>query len=102
MNWSTILFCALLTAPLTLAADGQAAYDKECKRCHGAKGEGNPKIASMLKVEILHLGSADVQKKSDAQLKKIIVEGTGKMKPVKGLSAKDTSDVVALIRTMKK
>lgn len=103
MSWVIRLLCIFLTAPLALllAADGRAAYDRECKRCHGANGEGNPKIASMLKVAIRHLGSAEVQKKSDAELKKIIVAGAGKMKPVTKLSAQETADVVALLRTMK-
>ncbi len=56
-----MLLCTLPTAPLTLlgAAVGRAAYDKACKRCHGANGEGNQMIASMMKVEIHHLGSAE-------------------------------------------
>ncbi|MBM3811599.1 MAG: cytochrome c [Acidimicrobiia bacterium] len=83
------------------AATGKELYDKSCKACHGAQGEGNPGMAKMLKVEIRHLGSPEVQKSTDAQLKKAILEGTGKMKPVK-LSAADADAVVAFVRTLKK
>jgi hypothetical protein len=55
----------------------------------------------MMKVEIPALGSKEVQAKSDAELKKVITEGKGKMKPVAGLSAKQVDNVVAFIRTLK-
>ena len=83
------------------AAAGKAPYTKKCKMCHGTEGQGNPGMAKMLKVEIKHLGSKDVQEKSDDQLKKDITEGVGKMKPVKGLSAADVTNIVAFIRTLK-
>jgi len=43
-----------------------------------------------------------VQKKTDAELKKIIEEGSGKMKPVKGLSEIDIANVIAYVRTLAK
>ena len=84
------------------AADGKAVYDKSCKTCHGANGEGNAAIAKVMKVELKALGSAEVQAKSDADLKANVVKGVGKMKPVAGLSAKQVDDVVAFVRTLKK
>ena len=56
----------------------------------------------MLKVEIKDLKSAEVQGMSDADLKKTISDGTGKMKPVKAVSASDADNVVAYIRSLKK
>jgi DNA-binding protein YbaB len=47
------------------------------------------------------LASKEVQAKSDADLKKVILEGQGKMKPVAGVTAKQADDVVAYVRTMK-
>jgi mono/diheme cytochrome c family protein len=84
------------------APAGKAVYDKKCTTCHGANGEGNPKLAQMLKAEIRDLGSAEVQGKPDGELKKIIVEGTGKMKPVKELSGTDVDAVIAFIRSLAK
>jgi len=84
------------------AAAGQAAYDKSCKSCHGATGVANPSVAKMMKVEIKDLGSSDVQGLSDADLKKVITDGKGKMKGVKSLSAADVNNVIAHIHTFKK
>jgi cytochrome c6 len=84
------------------AADGKPVYDAKCKMCHMADGSGNPGIAKAMKVTMKPLGSAEVQAKSDAELKKIIKDGTGKMRPVAGLSAKQVDEVVAYVRTLKK
>ena len=80
------------------AKEGKVAYDKSCKSCHGADGVANPAIAKMMKVDMKPLSSQEVQAMSDADLKKIINEGKGKMKPVKT----NADDVIAYVRTMKK
>ncbi len=84
------------------AAAGKALYDKSCKSCHGADGTANPNIAKMMKVEIKDLGSADVQARSDADLKKVVTEGQGKMKPIKSVAGKDLDNVIAYVRSLKK
>ena len=84
------------------AAAGKAVFSKKCASCHGANGEGNQTIANALKVQLRPLGSADVQSSTDAQLKKIILEGKDKMKPVKDVDTKSADDVVAYLRTLKK
>ena len=81
---------------------GKVAYDKSCKSCHGVSGVANPAIAKMMKVEMKDLGSTEVQGLSDADFKKIITEGKGKMKPVKSLSRDAVDGVVAYIHTLKK
>jgi mono/diheme cytochrome c family protein len=92
------------TAPL-FAADataGKELYGKKCASCHGAAGEGKAAIAKTMKVELRHLGSKEVQAKSDANLKKDILEGAGKMKAVAGIDANAADDLVAYLRTLKK
>src|SRR5262245_48033891 len=84
------------------AAAGKEIYSKKCASCHGTAGEGKDSVAKMLKVEIRPLGSKEVQAKSDEDLKKVILEGSGKMKAVAGVDAKTADDVVAFIRTLKK
>ena len=84
------------------ATAGKAVFDKSCKSCHGATGEPNPAIAKMMKVEMKDLGSADIQKMSDADLKKVVAEGFGKMKPITSVTGKAQDEVVAYIRTFKK
>ena len=101
----TTLTMVVLTATAGMAADamaGKAAYDRSCKSCHGADGTPNAAIAKMMKVDMKDLKSAEVQAMSDADLKKIIIEGKGKMKPVKTVAGGDADNVVAYIRSLKK
>jgi mono/diheme cytochrome c family protein len=97
-----IVAAVVWAAPAGTASAGKEIYDKTCKTCHGADGGGNPAIAKMMKVELHPLGSKDVQGKTDEELKKIISQGTGKMKPVAGVSGKQIDDVVAYVRSLKK
>ena len=96
----------LLTAPLAsallVAADGKALYMSACKSCHGEDGTPKASLAKMMKVEMRHLGDPAVLAQSDAELKKAITDGFGKMKPVKSVSAADAGDVVKFMRTLKK
>ena len=84
------------------ATAGKAVYDRACKTCHGAMGEGNPNIAKAMKVEVADLRSPEVQKMSDDDLKKAVTDGKGKMQPVRSVTGKSVDDVVAFLRTLKK
>ena len=94
----------LYVNPLASAdtAAGKDLYGKKCASCHGVAGEGKDSVAKMLKVEFKPLDSKEVQARSDADLKKIVLEGTGKMKGVKDLEAKGADDIVAYVRTLAK
>jgi mono/diheme cytochrome c family protein len=105
MNFWNLIVSAVAAAGLCVAADAKAGaelYAKACKSCHGADGTPNPGVAKMMKVEMRHLGSAEVQALSDDKWRADIEEGTGKMKPVKSLSGKQVTDVIAFCRTLKK
>jgi cytochrome c5 len=98
-----VLIVVVVTPALAAdAAAGHAVYDKKCKMCHGAAGEGNPGMAKALKTTIQPLGSPDVQKASDSDLKKVVTQGKDKMKPPAGLSGADVDNVIAFVRTLKK
>jgi mono/diheme cytochrome c family protein len=84
------------------ANSGKAVYSNKCMICHGADGEGATGYAKALRLEPARLSSDRVQKKTDAELKKIILEGSGKMKPRKDLSEIDIDNVIAYIRTLRK
>src|SRR5258708_18038373 len=97
MRTSLIVFGIALAASLQ-AADakaGKTAYDKSCKSCHTPDGSGNAAVAKMMKVELRDLKSAEVQALSDADLKKVITAGKGKMKPVAAVSEGDAEHIVA-------
>src|SRR5690242_12186274 len=76
-------------------AAGKIVYEKKCRICHGDNGEGNPDVAKKLKANQKPLYDPEVQKMSDADFKKAISEGTGKMKPPKNVSATDMDNVIA-------
>jgi mono/diheme cytochrome c family protein len=84
------------------AAAGKDAYMKKCASCHGPDGLGKDQIAQMMKIKFTPLGAKEVQAKSDADLKKIAIEGGGKMKPVKDVDDKMGDDIVAFLRTFAK
>jgi hypothetical protein len=58
-------------------------------------------MAKALNADMKPLGSDEVQKKSDADLKATITMGVGKMKPV-AISGADLDNVVAFVHTLKK
>ena len=97
------LTLAILSAGLLLAGapEGKELYASKCASCHGANGEGKAAIAKMFNVALPPLASKEVQAKSDADLKKVVTTGKGKMKPVAGITDPQASDIVAYLRTLK-
>jgi mono/diheme cytochrome c family protein len=83
------------------ASEGKELYTAKCQACHGANGEGKAAIGKMFNVTMPVLASKDVQAKSDAELKKVILTGKGKMKAVSGVTEKQADDIVAFVRTLK-
>ena len=105
--FSVIIPVLVLMVPLLLVAGGDAetgkrVFKKRYAMCHAADGTGNAKMAKMLKVEIKDLGSEAMQVLSDEEIAKIIAEGKGKMKTVKGTGKEDIANIIAFVRTLKK
>jgi len=101
---STVVVCGFAslfgTAWAADATAGKAVYAARCKTCHGDSGQGNPGMAKVLKTEIKPLTDAEVQGMSEADIKKIIMDGKGKMKPV-AVTGADLDNVVAFVKSMK-
>jgi mono/diheme cytochrome c family protein len=94
----------LITAPFTFAQDlalGKAIYTRQCANCHGPNGEGKESVAKTFKVVLRDLSSKEVQSRTDADLKKVMLEGTGKMRAVK-IKETDAANVLAHLRTFAK
>ncbi len=97
-----VLVVGLMLPSFVVAADtGADLYASKCASCHGKDGSGNTPMGKNLKLK--DLGSSDVQKASDADLKTVIEKGKGKM-PAYGskLSSAQVDDVVKHIRSLKK
>jgi mono/diheme cytochrome c family protein len=109
-SMKTIVALVLMAAVLVsvtplIAADtaaGKDLYGKKCASCHGANGEGKEAIAKMFNVEMKPLTSKEVLSKTDADLKKVMLEGSGKMKAVRDLDAKGAEDITAYLRSLAK
>jgi len=95
-----ILFSAT-SSPADLKA-GKTAYEAECQDCHGESGAPNAALAKKLKITLKDLRDPVVTARPDAEWRKQIIAGVGKMKPVKGLSTATVDDVIAYSRTFKK
>jgi mono/diheme cytochrome c family protein len=103
-----MIFFMLLPVPAALAAEtqgdaakGKELFEKRCAVCHGANGEGNSAMGALFKVTMPVLGSKEVQTINNAGIKKIVLEGKGKMKPV-ALSDQELENAIAFLRSLKK
>jgi mono/diheme cytochrome c family protein len=81
--------------------DAAAIYKAKCAMCHAADGSGNTPTGKAMKVR--DLGSAEVQKMSNAELNKVIADGKGKMPAYKSkLDQASIDALIEFIRTLKK
>jgi len=81
------------------AKKGKESFTNKCSTCHGEKGEGKPVIEKMFGVKMRPLSSKQVLSKGDEQLKKNILQGNGKMNPVK-LTDSELADILAYIHSL--
>jgi cytochrome c5 len=89
---------------------GRVAYDQTCGKCHGPTGKGDKGADKFFNITIPRLSSAEVQSKSDAELREIITKGSREMPPVEidesgfrhRLPAQDVDAVIAYLRTLKR
>ncbi len=83
------IMAALFTVAFATAAfaDGAATYASKCAACHGKQGEG------------AKMAPNAIAGKSADEVKKVIAEGKGKMKPVK---IENADEVAAYVASLKK
>ncbi|MGA7416047.1 MAG: cytochrome c [Bryobacteraceae bacterium] len=101
MKTLAILLFAACGLAFAGAPEGKTVYEAKCQKCHGPNGEGKASIAKMYNITLKPLASKEVQAISDADMKKDIITGKGKMKPIVGLEGKDLDNVIAYVRTLK-
>jgi cytochrome c6 len=98
-----ILVLGLVLPAFSVAADtGPDLFASKCAACHGKDGSGNTPMGKNLKLK--DLGSADVQKMSDKEIKDIVEKGKPPKMPAYGgkLSSAQIDDLVKYIRSLKK
>jgi len=85
----------------SFAADsGADVYKSKCASCHGAAGKGDTAMGKAMKLK--DLGSAEIQKQSDADLTAVIEKGKKPMPGYEGKLTKDqVTDLVKYLRTLK-
>jgi mono/diheme cytochrome c family protein len=88
--------CLLSSPARADLASAAATFKTKCAGCHGADGKGKEALKTP------DLASADVQKKSDADLSGIITNGKGTMPAYKTMTTDQVKDMVAYIRSLKK
>src|SRR5579864_7339004 len=97
-----VLALALTFSTSVFAADsGADLYKTKCAMCHGPDGKGETAMGKRLGIK--DLGSADVQKQSDADLTTVVTKGKGKMPGYEGkLTGDQIQELVKFISTLKK
>lgn len=79
----------------------ESLFKGKCAICHGPDGSGKTSMGAKLKIPDLH--SPDTQKKSDGDLKNIIVKGKDKMPAYETkLSGVQIDGLVAYVRDLGK
>lgn len=61
---------------------GESLFKSHCSLCHGVDGHSKTTVGQQLQAADLH--SQEVQDKSDAVLKQVILHGKGNMPPFEG------------------
>ena len=82
-------------------ANGKKVYADKCARCHGVSGKGDgPRAETLEKKPADYTDRKKMSEITDAQLKKIALDGKPPMPSYRGkISDKDLEDVTAYIRT---
>ena len=97
------LLIVVLASCVAMAQDkeksypGAGTFKSKCILCHGADGGGKTPLGKQL--QAANLGSKDVQKRSDAELQKIVHDGQTNMPPFGDqLSDEEISQVIRYVR----
>jgi mono/diheme cytochrome c family protein len=98
-----VMSLAMLGLPIASIASDEGAdlFKSKCAMCHGPDGSGKTLMGEKLKIPDLR--SAEVQKKTDADMKAIIAKGKDKMPAYETKLSKEQIDkLVGYIRDLAK
>jgi mono/diheme cytochrome c family protein len=87
--------------PASAQETGESLFKAKCAMCHGPDGAGKTAMGQTLKIPDLQ--SAEVQKRSDAELAEVVTKGKNKMPAYDGkLSKEQITQLVGFIRELAK
>lgn len=103
--WMLLMFVVVCNSAVAedngKAASGASVFKSKCVLCHGADGAGNTSLGKQL--QAANLGSKDVQKRTNAELTKIVHDGQANMPPFADqLSDGEISHVIQYVRQLGK
>jgi mono/diheme cytochrome c family protein len=85
------------TAGQSKTAAGEAVYQARCVLCHGSDGHSQTTLGKQLGALDLH--SPAVQKKTDAEMKNIVLHGQKNMPPFDGqITSAEIDQVISRVR----
>lgn len=93
----------LAFCPMAMAQGGSGAtiFKSKCQLCHGADGTGDTTLGKQL--QAANLRSKVVQKRTDAELHKVIHDGNGNMPPFADQLGDDQiAQVIRFVRALGK
>lgn len=94
-----VVTLVIASAGLSFGADAAALWSQHCAGCHGKDGSGNTTMGKKLAVK----DYTKEQGFSDAEAKKVILDGKDKMKGFKGkIADADADALVKYVRSLKK
>jgi mono/diheme cytochrome c family protein len=89
----------VLAGSMCFAEDGAATYKAKCAMCHGPTGTPSAGMAKMLGIK--PVSDPSMASLTVAQISAAVKNGSGKMKPVAGLTDPQVSAVAAYFKTLK-
>ncbi|HEY4660405.1 MAG TPA: cytochrome c [Terriglobales bacterium] len=99
--FSGVMLFAVSNLAWSAESPGEATFKSKCVLCHGEDGTGNTPLGKQLQAANLH--SPDVQKRTNAELHKVVHDGQTNMPAFADqLTDEEITQVIKYVRTFGK
>lgn len=101
LAFSAVMVFSVSNLAWSADSPGETTFKSKCALCHGEDGTGNTPLGKQLQAANLH--SPDVQKRSNAELQKVVHDGQTNMPAFADqLSDEEITQVIKYVRTLGK